>query len=45
MPPHPSDEELAVDWTLPKRDGAFLLTDYRDPEDRCAWLDITPGDR
>jgi hypothetical protein len=35
MPPHPSDEELAFDWTLSERDMAFILTNHRGPENLC----------
>jgi TnpA family transposase len=34
LPPHPSDEELAFDWTLSARDLAFILT-HRGPENLC----------
>lgn len=32
LPPHPSDEELAFDWTLSERDIAVILTNHRGPE-------------
>lgn len=35
MPPHPSDEELAFDWTLTEHDLAFILTNHRGPENLC----------
>jgi TnpA family transposase len=35
VPPHPSDEELAFDWTLSERDVAFILTNHRGPENLC----------
>jgi Domain of unknown function (DUF4158) len=35
MPPHPSDEELAFNWTLSERDIAFILTNHRGPENLC----------
>ena len=35
LPPHPSDEELAFDWTLSERDIAFILTNHRGPENLC----------
>jgi hypothetical protein len=35
VPPHPSDEELAFDWTLSERDIAFILTNHRGPENLC----------
>jgi TnpA family transposase len=35
LPPHPSDEELAFDWTLSERDMAFILTNHRGPENLC----------
>ena len=35
MPPHPSDEELAFDWTLSERDIAFILTKHRGAENLC----------
>jgi hypothetical protein len=34
LPPHPSEEELAFDWTLSARDLAFILT-HRGPENLC----------
>jgi hypothetical protein len=34
LPPHPSDEALAFDWTLSARDLAFILT-HRGPENLC----------
>ncbi len=34
LPPHPSDEELACDWTLSARDLAFILA-HRGPENLC----------
>ena len=34
LPPHPSDEELAFDWTLSARDLAFILA-HRGPENLC----------
>ena len=34
-PPHPSDEELAFDWTLSERDIDFILTNHRGPENLC----------
>jgi Domain of unknown function (DUF4158) len=35
MPLHPSDEELAFDWTLSERDLDFILTNHRGPENLC----------
>jgi hypothetical protein len=35
LPPHPSDEALAFDWTLSERDMAFILTNHRGPENLC----------
>ena len=35
MPPHPSDEELAFNWTLSERDIDFILTNHRGPENLC----------
>ena len=35
LSPHPSDEELAFDWTLSERDMAFILTNHRGPENLC----------
>lgn len=35
MPPHPSDEELAFNWTLSERDIDFILTHHRGPENLC----------
>jgi hypothetical protein len=35
VPPHPSDAELAFDWTLSERDVAFILTTHRGPENLC----------
>ena len=35
LSPHPSDEELAFDWTLSERDIAFILTNHRGPENLC----------
>ena len=35
MTPHPSDEELAFDWTLSERDIDFILTNHRGPENLC----------
>ena len=34
-PPHPSDEDLAFDWTLSERDIDFILTNHRGPENLC----------
>lgn len=34
-PPHPSDEELAFDWTLSERDIDFILSNHRGPENLC----------
>jgi Domain of unknown function (DUF4158) len=35
LSPHPSDEELAFDWTLSEGDIAFILTNPRGPENLC----------
>ena len=35
IPSHPSDEELAFNWTLSERDIAFILTNHRGPENLC----------
>jgi Domain of unknown function (DUF4158) len=35
MPPPPSDEELAFNWTLSERDVDFILTNHRGPENLC----------
>jgi TnpA family transposase len=34
-PPHPSDEELAFDWTLSEGDIDFILSNHRGPENLC----------
>ncbi len=34
LPPHPSEEELAFDWTLSARDLEFILA-HRGPENLC----------
>jgi Domain of unknown function (DUF4158) len=34
LPAHPSDEELAFDWTLSARDLEFILA-HRGPENLC----------
>ena len=34
LPPHPSDEELAFDWTLSEQDIRLILT-HRGPENLC----------
>ena len=35
LSPHPSDEELAFDWTLSEHDSAFILTNPRGAENLC----------
>jgi hypothetical protein len=35
IPSHPSDEELAFNWTLSERDIDFILTNHRGPENLC----------
>jgi Domain of unknown function (DUF4158) len=35
LPPHPSDEDLAFNWTLSDRDIQFILTHHRGPENLC----------
>ena len=35
LPSHPSDEELAFNWTLSERDIDFILTNHRGPENLC----------
>ncbi|MEE8251732.1 MAG: DUF4158 domain-containing protein, partial [Gemmatimonadales bacterium] len=35
IPSHPSEEELAFNWTLSERDIDFIVTNHRGPENLC----------
>ena len=35
IPSHPSEEELAFNWTLSERDVDFIMTNHRGPENLC----------